>query len=96
MSNLDAYQQKLQAQLNEWKAQADGLKAKAEGASADLKIEIHAQLDKLKGMQAEAQGKFDELRNAGEEKIGELKGAVEGLVSQASDTLKSLTSRFKS
>lgn len=95
MIDKEAYQQKLQAQINEWKAQADLLKAKAEGASADLKQEIHQQLDKLKDLQAEAQSKFDELRAAGEDKLGELKDKVEGLVGEASAALKSLTDRFK-
>lgn len=95
MSNLDEYQQKLQAQLAEWKTQADALKVKAEGASAELKADIDAQLEKLKGLQAEAQGKFEELRSAGGEKLNELKATVEGLASEAAASLKSLTSRFK-
>jgi len=95
MSALDAYQQKLQAQLNEWKAQADVLKAKAEGVSADMKIELNNHLEQLKTLQTEAQGKFDELRSAGESKVDDIKSTVEGLVGEATSTLKSLVERLK-
>ena len=95
MSALDAYQQKLQAQLNEWKAQADVLKAKAEGVSADMKIELSNHLEQLKSLQAEAQGKFDELRSVGESKVVDLKTTVDGLVGEATSTLKSLVDRLK-
>ncbi|MES2719296.1 MAG: coiled coil domain-containing protein [Pseudomonadota bacterium] len=95
MSALDAYQQKLQAQLNEWKAQAEVLKAKAEGASADMKIELNGHLEQLKGLQAEAQSKFEELRAAGESKVDDIKSTVEGLVGEATSTLKSLVDRLK-
>ena len=39
MSKKEAYERKLQAQLNEWSAEIDRLQAKAQGASADLQIE---------------------------------------------------------
>ncbi len=91
----EAYQQKITAQLNEWKAQADLLKAKAENAGADVQLELNKQVENLKGLQAEAQVKFEELRAAGEEKLGDLKGTVEGLVGEITTTLKSIGSRFK-
>lgn len=95
MSALDAYQQKLQAQLNEWKAQAEVLKAKAEGASADMKLELSNHLEQLKALQVEAQSKFEELRSAGESKVEDIKTTVEGLVGEATRTLKSLVERLK-
>ncbi|MBA4152414.1 MAG: coiled coil domain-containing protein [Acinetobacter sp.] len=95
MIDKDLLQQKLQAQINEWKAQADLLKAKAESAGVDAKAEAHQQLEKLKTLQAEAQAKFDELKSVGEEKFGEVKAKVEGLVEEAGSALKSLTDRLK-
>ncbi len=95
MIDKDLIQQKLQAQINEWKAQADLLKAKADGASVDVKAEVNQQLEKLKTLQGEAQSKFDELRSVGEDKLGDLKAKVEGLVEEAGSALKSLTDRLK-
>lgn len=38
MSEKEIYQQKTQAQLDEWKAEVDKLKAKAFGSSADAQM----------------------------------------------------------
>jgi hypothetical protein len=48
MSMKEAYQQRLQAQVDEWKAEMDKMKAKAEKATADARIEYHKQLEELK------------------------------------------------
>lgn len=95
MIDVDAYQKKLTAQLNEWKAQADLLKARADGAGADLQLELNKQLENIKGLQAEAQSKFEAMRHAGEEKANEVKSLVEGMVGEIGDTLKSIGSRLK-
>jgi arginyl-tRNA synthetase len=95
MVDIDAYQKKLTAQLNEWKAQADLLKARAEGAGADLQLELNKQIENLKGLQADAQSKFEAMRNVGEDKANEIKSMVDGMVGEIGDTLKSIGSRLK-
>lgn len=95
MIDIDAYQKKLTAQLNEWKAQADQLKARAEGAGADLQLELNKQIENIKGLQADAQSKFEAMRNVGEEKAHEVKGLVDGMVGEIGETLKSIGSRLK-
>ncbi|MBQ0715000.1 hypothetical protein ACFQ0F_03270 [Paraperlucidibaca wandonensis] len=95
MVDIDAYQKKLTAQLNEWKAQADLLKARAEGAGADLQLELNKQIENLKGLQADAQSKFEAMRNVGEDKANEIKSMVDGMVGEIGSTLKSIGSRLK-
>lgn len=95
MVDIDAYQKKLTAQLNEWKAQADQLKARAEGAGADLQLELNKQIENIKGLQAEAQSKFEAMRSAGEDKANEVKSMVDSMVGEIGDTLKSIGSRLK-
>ena len=95
MVDIDAYQKKLTAQLNEWKAQADLLKARAEGAGADLQLELNKQIENLKGLQADAQTKFEAMRNVGEDKANEFKSMVDGMVGEIGSTLKSIGSRLK-
>jgi len=45
MSLKDAYVQKLQAKSDEWHAEIDKLKAKADSAKADAKIEYYKQIE---------------------------------------------------
>ena len=49
MNEKELYQQKKQAQLDEWKAEVDKLKAKASGASADAQLELNREIDTLEG-----------------------------------------------
>lgn len=95
MVDIDAYQKKLTAQLNEWKAQADQLKARAEGAGADLQLELNKQIENIKGLQADAQSKFESMRSAGEDKANEVKSMVDNMVGEIGETLKSIGSRLK-
>jgi len=49
MNEKELYQQKTQAQLDEWKAELDKLKAKASSASADTQLELNKQIKALEG-----------------------------------------------
>jgi hypothetical protein len=67
MDKKDLYIEKLNAQLREWSASIDVLKAKADKAGADLKIGYHKQLDDLKAKRDTARSKIDELKTAGDD-----------------------------
>lgn len=77
MTKRDAYIEKLNAQLKEWSASIDVLKARADKASADLKIGYTKQLDDLKAKQKVAQGKIDDLKAAGDDAWDGVQTAVE-------------------
>ncbi|MEJ2043280.1 MAG: coiled coil domain-containing protein [Reinekea sp.] len=47
MNKRELYHQKSQAQLDEWKAEVDKLKAQAAGSSADAQLEFTKQLKTL-------------------------------------------------
>ena len=49
MNEKQLYQQKRQAQLDEWQADLDKFKAKASGASADAQLRLNAQIKVLEG-----------------------------------------------
>jgi hypothetical protein len=85
MNEKELYQQKKQAQLDEWKAQLDLLKAKASGASADAQLELNKRLEALEDKIGEGKSKLSELADAGEEAWESIKDGVEG----AWDSLKS-------
>ena len=58
MSNeKQAYDKKLRALLNDWRAEADRLKAKAEGESAEIQIECKKELREVEKKRAAAEKK---------------------------------------
>ena len=61
MNDKELYQQKKQAQLDEWKADVDKLKAKASGASADAQMELNKQIGVLESKIEEGKIKLAEL-----------------------------------
>ena len=48
MGRKEAYQEKIEAQLKEWSAKINELKAKAEKAAAEKKTELHKMIDNLR------------------------------------------------
>lgn len=95
MSMKDAYQQKLQSQLDEWHAEIDQLKAKANAAEADTKIEYEKEIEELEAMQATANEKLDHLKNASDDAWEDLKAGMDNAWSSIERSLNSARSRFK-
>lgn len=85
MSEKELYQQKRRAQLDEWRAEADKLKAKTSGASADVQLEMRKQLKVLEAKIDEGKAKLSELAEAGDDAWDSIKGGVES----AWDSLRS-------
>ena len=77
MDEKDLYIEKLNAQLKEWSASIDVLKAKADKANADLKIGYYKQLDDLKMKRDAARNKIDDLKTAGDDAWERVTTAVE-------------------
>lgn len=67
MSIKEAYEKKLQAQLDEWNAEIDKLKAKADKTEADTRLEYYKQIQGLRAQQQAAQTKLSELRQSSED-----------------------------
>lgn len=95
MSTKEAYQEKLQSKLDEWGAQIDKLKAKADQADADAKLEYHKQIDSLRSKKEKASEKLNELKQAGEDAWEDMKAGIESAWDSLGDAVESATSRFK-
>lgn len=91
----EAYKEKFKAQLHVWQAEIDKMKAKAEKAEADAKIEYQKQLDKLRDMQDEAWEDFEKLRNAGERAWDEIKVETEKNWLKMNNTIKEAIDKIK-
>ena len=95
MSKKQAYEAKLKAQLDEWNAKIDVLKAKAEKAGAQTKIEYHETIEDLQKKRAKAKDKLQELSAASDDAWDDLKGGVEQAWKSFGDAVDSAVSRFK-
>jgi hypothetical protein len=90
-----AYEEKLEAQLKEWSAQIALLRAKADNAKADAKIEYYKTVDALQHRQNEAKAKLQELKTAGDEAWEDLKAGAEKAWAEIKTAYHDATSRFK-
>jgi predicted ATP-binding protein involved in virulence len=90
-----AYEEKLDAQLNEWNAQIALLKAKAENAQADAKINYYKSIDALEQKRNGAKTKMRELMAAGDEAWEGLKTGAEKAWAEAKTVFHDAVSKFK-
>jgi hypothetical protein len=77
MKVKELYRQKMQAQLDEWKADNARLKAKASGAKADVQLAMNRQAASIERKLEYAQAKLSELAEASEEVWESVKNGVE-------------------
>jgi uncharacterized coiled-coil DUF342 family protein len=91
----DAFVQKIKARIDEWNAEIDRLKAKAEQAEADARIEYHDEIQELKNYRDDARKKLDKLQNAGEGAWEDLKAGVEMAFDAMNQAVSSARNRFK-
>ena len=90
-----AYEEKLDAQLDEWKAQIDLLKARAGKGKAEAKIEYYKTIEALQQKQDEAATKLHELKTSGDEAWENLKTGAEKAWDEVKAAFHSAASKFK-
>ena len=90
-----AYEEKLDAQLEEWNAQIALLKAKAAKAKAEAKIEYNKTIEALQHRQDEARAKLHELKTSGDEAWEDLKTGAEKAWAEVKTAFHDAISKFK-
>ncbi|MBI5591286.1 MAG: coiled coil domain-containing protein [Deltaproteobacteria bacterium] len=94
-----AYEEKLEAQLEEWNAQIALLKAKADKAKAEAKaeakIEYYKSIEALEHKQEAAGTKLRELKAAGDEAWESLKTGAEKVWDEVKTAYHNAASKFK-
>ena len=95
MNKKQIYEDKLKAQLNEWDAKIDVLKAKADKAGTAAKADYYETIEDLKKKRNSAKEKLGELRAATDDAWEDLKDGLESAWSALGSAVKSATSRFK-
>jgi len=90
-----AYEEKLEAQFEEWNAQIALLKAKADKAKADAKIEYYKNIEALEHKQEVAGTRLRELKTAGDEAWEDVKTGAEKAWDEVKAAYHSAASKFK-
>jgi hypothetical protein len=75
--NRDAYRQKYDAEIRQWEAKCQGLKAEVDKMSADAQLKFKPNVDKVDNAMNVARAKWDQLTAAAEDKWEELKADAE-------------------
>ena len=90
-----AYEEKVDAQLKEWNAQITLLKAKAENAKADAKIDYYKKIEALERKHDRAKTKLQELKTAGDEAWEAVKTGAEKAWAEVKTAYHDAASSFK-
>lgn len=89
------YEQKIQAQLDEWEAEIDKLKAKADQAEADARLKYYNQIEELQARHEEAAEKLAELKAASSDAWKDIKAGLENARVQLDNAMRNAASRFQ-
>ncbi len=84
MKDRELQEKKFRAQLDEWKAEMEKLKAQAMKASSDAGLHMNRQIGALEAKIADAERRFTELSRANDDAWNDVKDGV----AEAWDTLK--------
>jgi hypothetical protein len=95
MENKEAYREKLEAQMREWSAKIDLLKARADQAEAEAKIEYRNRIEDLRKKREVLQEKLSELQKASDAAWKDIKTGAERAAADLRDALQSAFSKFK-
>ncbi len=90
-----AYEEKFDAQLKEWNAQISLLRAKADNARADAKIDYYKTIDAFEHKEKEARTKLQELKTAGDEAWEAVKAGMEKIWAEVKEAYQEGASTYK-
>lgn len=91
----ELYKLKFQAQLDEWKADINKLKAKAMESKADAQLEINKLVNELEAKVQVATAKLGELSEASEGALESVKKGVESAWDSLKSSVRDAQSKFK-
>jgi multidrug resistance efflux pump len=90
-----AFEEKLEARKKEMNAKINLLKAKADTAKADAKVEYYARIEALQHKRDTAGTKLQELKAAGDEAWEDLKAGTEKAWDEVKSAFHDAAAKFK-
>lgn len=94
MTNKDEYIEKARAQLDQWNAEIEKLKAKANEAESDAKIRYQKQIEELRAQRDEAEKKMKEMQRAGDDAWQDMKAGFDKAWDDLGKAFENARSRF--
>lgn len=94
MDDKSAYTEKLQARLDQWRAEIDKLQAKAKEASADTKLKYQKEVDNLRAKQKDAEKELKQLGEAQGKAWEDIKSGIESAWNDLGKAVCSAADRF--
>jgi len=94
LQNRQAYLEKFEARLNQYRADVLKMRAKASEATADAKIQYENALKTAAERQERAEKKLNEIRHSSDEAWTDLKQGFEQAWDDFSDAVKTASKRF--
>ena len=95
MDKLEAYREKLDEQLKEWKVKIEMLEKKATEATGETKTELMRAIGELRQKKEVVKGKWIELQKESSAAWDTIKEGVEKAASEFKSALDKVISRFK-
>ena len=95
MDKKDAYREKLDIRIKEWKAKIDLLEARATSVSSDAKHELIKEIEDLRRRKAVVKDKWNELQKTGGETWDKMKDGLEKTSVDLKEKLDKVLLRFK-
>ena len=92
--NNKLYQQKAEAELREITAKIEQLKAKADQAGSDARLELNKRLESLKTDKDRMKARLAEMKNASAEAWVDLKAVVDRAISDLKTAINAAVERF--
>jgi chromosome segregation ATPase len=89
------YIDKLTIQLKQWDAEIEKMEAKVQEKKADARILYNKKIEELQNKKEEAQNKIEEIKNASDEAWEELKSGAERAFDNIKNSFHSVISKFK-
>jgi chromosome segregation ATPase len=94
MSAKQAYVDKIEGQLKEWRASLDKLEAKAQQAEAGARVEYEKQITDLKARSAAVETELKKLKESPDNTWQTLKEGMEKAYNDLKESVQEVTSRI--
>ncbi|HEY6008502.1 MAG TPA: hypothetical protein VIU40_09300 [Geobacteraceae bacterium] len=95
MDKMEAYREKLQAQLKEWKTKIEMLEEKAARSTGETKAEMLRSIEELRQKKEVVKEKWNALQKEGGVVWDKMIEGVDAAVSELKSALDRIISRFK-